>query len=692
MRVSRLISAVLGLAVLLCTTIALATPRLEVTHVQGRDAPWVGGWNEAVVTLDNTDLPAWRGEVVVDPAYDRKSSDRPAVRVPVTLAAGEGARLLVPFYVNAGTSPSVVLTTAGEGEVASITLGVTRTVESVSTIVEIQGALARGGKLVDIPPVATDEDDTIPSAPIHKGWPRKPIPKPPSTPTPIVPPITLTPATPQVAIVQMARETGDPILADVSAGWSGAVMVVVPSDILSRLKERQLDALMHWTLSGGILAVSVIREEDLRAQNLKTLLGGEARMTSTAGGEKSTFIGAGLRRGDVSKSGDDGDLASYGLGEVWLLRRDPWARTPDTQAAKTMYALWTHARERRNMLMSLPAGSPVRWDDDDRIRKILDPNHGFRPALGIAAVLVVIYAFFVGPVAFSRARRNGRPLSVLKLTPICAFVLFLVLVGIGKVGKGFRGRIRKISIVDVAGGATKGSATTFHAFYVSDPNSIELSVKRPTDTVHLVEPFVDNAPIDLERTGMAVRGVRSYPWQTVVISEESMRDFQGGVVLEGTGGRLTLTNNTPWTLEHVILHPETTASSPAKSRYFPKVKPGETVSARDGTACDRRLRPVPSGWTGGEAEQPLKGDKKALEVIDALEALTQVWTNASYPTGNFLPVAEPIMTAVIDMPTGKEAGFGIERDIVFVRVIGLGGGKGKGELEPEKPKGKESDL
>ncbi len=683
-----------GLVASLVAATADATPRLDVAHVQGRDAPWVVGWNEAVITLDNADGAAWRGEVAIDASYERNPDSRPSVRVPVSLAAGESARLLVPFHLQPGTFPNVILRTGSE-EVGTVALTLTRPIEGVATIVEIQGKEARGPKLVDVPPASADEGEEAFPSPSH-GPLHGPKGVHPYVPPPIAPPPSWGSAPiVQVTTVQIARESGDPILADVAGGWSGAVLVVAPSDIVSRLSGRALDALEHYVLSGGTLVLSVTREEDLRSPVLKTFLGGEARMTSASGGPTQTFGGAGLARGDVSKDGDDGDFVAHGLGEVWLLRRDPWSRAVDAKPPKTIFALWSRARVHRTSLMSLPAGTGLRWYDDDRVRKFLDPNHGFRPALGIAAFFVVIYALLVGPAAFGRARKLGRPLSVLQMTPILALAMFALLVGLGKFGKGFRGRARRLQIVDVAGGATHGSSTAFHAFYVADPSVVEVVAARPIDTVHAVEPFVENASIDIDKGAIAVRAVRAHPWQTIVVQEEGGKEIPGGIVLEGNGPRLTLINNTPWTLEHVVLHPETSSAAPARSSYFGKVPPGAKVTARDGTAVDRRLRVGASPY--GSSDGPLgtglvDKDHPSLEAADAFDAIVTSWASASFPPGEALPFHIPVATAIVRPTGGSISGLSIEREAILIRVVGLGGGKGKGELEKEEPKGKETQL
>ncbi len=693
-RMRRFLSAVVASVVCSLSAIAFAAPRLDVAHVQGKEAPWVVGWNEAVVALDNADGAAWRGEVLIDSSYDRHPDSRGSVRVPVSLSAGESVRLLIPFHLHAGTFPNVILRTTGEGEAASQALTLTRGIEGVATIVEIQGKEARGAKLVDVPASSSFDDEKeeggVPTPPPHhippKHGPMPTIPAPPSGYTSL--------AVAQVSTVQIARESGDPILPDIAGGWSGAVLVVAPSDILARLQGRSLDSLEHWVLAGGTLAIAVTREEDLRSEPLKRLLGAETRMTSGAGAAVMTFGGGNLVRGDVSKEGDDGDYVAHGLGQTWLLRRDPWARTFDPKSPKSIYGLWHSGKTRRAQTISLPAGTGLRFQDDDRVRKFIDPNHGFRPSLGVAAVLVVLYALLVGPLAFGRARKLGQPLSVLRATPLLALGLFVLLVGLGKLGKGFKGRARRLQVLELAGGSTKGSATTFHAFYVADPNVVEVVASRPIDTVHVVEPFSEGDPIELDRGSIAVRGVRAHPWQTIVVAEEGARDVAGGIVLEGNGQKLTLINKTNWTLEHVVLHPETMAAAPARSRYFAKVLPGETVVARDGIAVDRRVRPLPYHFVagGGGGEPLIKDNDPSADAIDALDALVTAWSGSSFPAGEPVPFTQPVATALVRTSGGQSSGLTIEREAILIRVLGLGGGKGKGDLEQEPPKGKEQTL
>ncbi len=672
-RLASLVSVASVAASSLFASAASARPNVLVTHVLGPGATWVAGWNEAIVTLDNKDLPAWRGEVLVDPTYDHRSIEHPSVRVPVTLAAGESARVVLPFYLRGGSFPTVFLAEQGKSVGGEVALTQANPLDLVHEVVEVQGNLARGEHLMTLPTPGGGAPGT--PGPTFEG-------EIPGAPTTSKTSAYSSPS--RVTTVQFARETGDPILPDLGVGWSGAELVVIPSDILSRLTGRQHDALEAWVLSGGTLAVSVVREEDLRSKNLQEYVG-EARSLGIDSG-KQTFTGTSLTKASLAGGSDEGEVAHYGLGDVWLLRRDPWARTPDPLAGKDIYTLSARARERRRELISLPFGRGVPWVDDDTVRSFIDPNHAFRPPIGIAAVLVVLYAFLVGPVLFARARKSGKPLAVLRFAPLLALALFGVLIGLGKIGKGLRGRVRKLEMMDVAGGAQRGPVTAFHAFYVGDPAQVELTASRPESAVHLVDPFQDSVPIDLDRDAIAVRSVRTHPWQTVVIEEETTRDLDGGtLVLEGSGNRLSLTNKTPWTLEHVVLHPDSVI---APSRYFRTVAPGATIVARDGVEVERRL------FIQGKSEVIKLGDTvgdRSKSIFGAVETLARA--TFMFGGGTPLPLAEPFATGIVHLAAKPEAGIAVDDDVLFVRVVGLGGGKGKGEIDnPLEKKGKEEEL
>jgi hypothetical protein len=695
-RLSRVLAGSLGLALVALTPSALATPSIEAHPAQGERGKLVDGWNELVVTLHNTDQPAWSGEVFVDAAGhlgpSSTSPEHPLVTLPISIAAGEPSlRVHLPFFARTGALPSVRLRNQQSGIVASLLLDTVLLADMTGAIVELHSP-AFGEKLREPFSGSGTPGRGESAAPWRDG--------PYARETAFGAGGSMLGPSADVVSIDFAKETGDPILPETAGGWSGASLVVTSSEQLARMPPRPLEALDHFVLSGGWLAVWVNREEDLRAPAVVQLLGTQARSLGTPDADSKHFAGDGLERGDVSVKGDDGDVARHGLGRTWLLREDPWRHAADTNVGKTIYGLWWHAVAQRSLLLTGPAGSVPRWNDYDGVRNYIDPNQAFRPALGAAAVMVGLYSLLVGPIAFWLARRRGRPLIVLRMVPALALALFVGLVVLGRVGKGLRSRARKLALVDVGAGEKRGTATTFHGFFVGDPSRVSLSAQRPSDMLHTVEPSDFDGSIDLDRNGIAVHGVRAHAWETAVLSDETVRDLGGRLVIEGAGGKLSLVNETPLTLEHVILHPETTRTAPARSRYFASLAPGKRAMAADGIAVERRVMPAAlelagreSRPTGGPFEID-RGSASAMEAFDGLAAASAMlasWEAAS-SHAVALPEREAIATAVARLPHGTDGGIAVERDVLFIRVVGLGGGKSIGELPPDAPTGKEHEL
>ena len=125
---------------------------------------------------------------------------------------------------------------------------------------------------------------------------------------------------------------------------------------------------------------------------------------------------------------------------------------------------------------------------------------------------------------------------------------------------------------------------------------------------------------------------------------------------------------------------------PARSRYFRSVAPGSSVVARDGTAVERRIAPTPLGPSDALLEAPKGSSDPSRIAFTAIEALVNSWF--TYGAGSPLPLDQPVATAIVHAPTGNEGGVGIDEDLLFLRIVGLGGGKGKGEVEnPLEKKG-----
>jgi hypothetical protein len=664
----------------LASASAIAAPRASVVSTMGVDAPWIVGWNEAAVTLDNTGLPAFSGTVSVRPRFHygaRSGAD--LVSVDVTLAAGEGARVLLPFHLEPGVAVDVVVDDgSGSVDTKPVALGVTQPAESTALIVEIRSDGPRGDKLI-LKPEPSDEDpdgDTPPT----KGPKKKPV---------ATPPPTWTSANVQVHSIAFAGETRDAILPDVAAAWRAASLVVVPSDELARIPDRARRALERWVRDGGTIAVHVEREEDLKTEPLTRLLSGTMRLTTPIDAEELKFSGDGLRREVLTRQGDDADVARFGLGEIWLLRRDPWAKRATDESKRAIFALWERSRDRKQDFLVGAAAIAIPWRDDRDALRSLDPNQTFKPALGVVAVLVAIYAILVGPVSFARARRRGRPLDVLRVGPLLAIVMFVVLVAIGRIGKGGGGRARRLEIVDIASGATSGGCARWEATLVDDPSRIRRRATEPIDVLRVVEPNDDAVPTAVERDGLSIKGVRARPWQTVVVEEIGAREVPGGITLEGNGGALALVNHTPWTLEHVVLHPD---GATVRSRYFRRVAPGARVESRDGLIVARR--PVPEGFEpGNPSPMAENADPISRDALESIGALVQAWSSISFPPLDPLPTSEPLATMIVFGVGGNVGGLKADRDVTYLRVVGAPPADAtKAKENPLRPKGKEVEL
>ena len=74
--------------------------------------------------------------------------------------------------------------------------------------------------------------------------------------------------------------TGDLLLPRWAAGYAGATLVLTNAKRLAGLGRRELHALTEWVLSGGALAVSLERPEDLRLEPLIRLSGGPITHTA----------------------------------------------------------------------------------------------------------------------------------------------------------------------------------------------------------------------------------------------------------------------------------------------------------------------------------------------------------------------------------------------------------------------------
>ncbi len=500
--------------------------------------------------------------------------------------------------------------------------------------------------------------------------------------------------------------TGDLVLPRWAAGYAPAALVVTSGKRLATLGHQELAALSDWVLAGGALAVAVERAEDLRFPPLIALAGGAVERTDAIPGlvAPTVFLepgeltpGAAVPPGSTSRAivstrlgprpdtasllegfaGGNlrpspwGAVATYGLGELHLLAFDlgePFAS--DRWVALKLSDLLRHAVERQ-VAVALPLGR-TSFDSvaSNAIRAELDPNRSMRWTIVVSALLLLVYAALAGPVGFWLAARRGKPLRALWQLPIWAAATLALIVTIGLVGKGIRGRARHLTLIEAGAGMERAAATRFRAFYTSA--SRELSVQ-PTARSSLIDvvssdDFVERLLV-VDRDGAHLDRLRTRPWATTVVRDDGFATLAGGIsIVRDETGDLAVHNRTARDLVGAVL------KVPGHGFFaFGRIGDGKVVHARDGEALSSsigvpsmysRLHPLGSMLLGPTLDKYAEGLGSALAAVEAQASETDFW-----------PDDVPVLIAQLDGGEGKlkDTGYELDRDRVLVRVLGFGG-------------------
>jgi hypothetical protein len=699
------------LAVALALTVASSArsadppspPSLSVhaAPVFGQDAATGYGWNEMVVRLDNTGTSPKKGMLELANTMSYSSSS----------AADYGFLTQAPFNVPPGRSVLLHVPTHGFAlQAATITVaGTTEDGAKISGLpINLNGSIAP--LLVDV-----DEPSRISTvlrnATVSTTWS-------PFTFGGIAPNSALT-----VGAPTFDPTTGDPILPGNAAGYGLATVVLIHSDTLARLEQAPLEALVDWVLAGGTLAVIPARPEDLRGPALTALLGGPALPTDPpsslfslpaappvpAGGPLGPLptppppesppptlgrrpdtrsplqVGAspavrprlvGYTGGNLHPS-DYGASAPYGTGEVHLLAFDPTVlpMIEDVWVHTRIVDLVGHAWNRR-AVNAFRGGAIPAPDQLRDVRRALDPNENFRPALGIAAILLVIYSLVAGPLTFLRAAKKGTPLAPLKWVPIWSAAAFAGVVLIGLAAKGWRGRARHMSLIEAGAGVSRGAARRFRGFFTSEARSISIPTTDRGSVLDVTteEATKDHRVLRLDRDGARLEGLTSLPWQTVVVVEDGFVEIRDGVtILPRADGSADVVNRTGHPLRDVIVY------TPGQDiTYVADLANGAHLNSSAGRTLLSNAARVTSS-AGTLPVHPLV----TSDLVTRLEARTaerirsqwQPLESAASVEVDWWPDHAPVVLAEIVGGEGKktDSGLAVESDHTMLRVVGVGG-------------------
>jgi hypothetical protein len=659
---------------------------VEAVPMFGASGAIASGWNQVVVRIQNNRTKPLRGNVEITAMQFRRGSAFHAT-APYSVGAGASVHVRVPVHVVLfGEVRIRVLEGAGESSpIAEATLSASK--PSDALLFDVSETSRLRGVIGDVPLsffFAEPGSSTSTSSP---------------------PALT-------VGSPRFDPATGDPMLPDRTALYSSADAVMIRSDLLSRVGGAELDALAGFVLAGGTLAIAVVRPEDVRHPTLTAFAGG----TITRRGVSSEALreldpppspsSFGVPSGkaipaaksptsDVSETlagyyGGNlhgsafGTSATYGMGEVHFLAFDP-TRKPavdDPWVQIRMVDLTRRAHDRRSTQIFRPGNDLV--GNYDHVRQQLDPNQSSRWAIGVAALLLCLYAVVAGPINFSLASKAGRPLRALRHLPIYAAATFAVIVALGMFAKGINGRARHLTLIEAGGGMTKGSTLRWRGFFSS--RAKELTV-HTTDGSSVLSTAALSGSINhedhllVDRDGARLVDVAALPWQTVVVREHGFASLGEGIALVRAGSAgVSVVNRSGRDLRGAILRlPD------GSSFYAAKLKDGDKI---DSSA----MMPIAGNktWSAWETRvnAPTRAGSIELHTLAAsalhsgLEGdapgLGDAWTAIEEAAGyavDWFPDGVPVLLGQLDGGEGRtfDAGLRIESDRLLVRVVGFGG-------------------
>ena len=668
---------------------AESTAELQITAAPlfGEQGCVGGMWTEILVVLRNRAAEVRRGTVTVDAGIGRVGEHRDASRTAFEVAPGAVVELRLPVHVMVGSQLRVqVLATDGTVlyESPPSFHGVST---GLATLLDVGGPSALATQLNGVG-AQIDFDPRAPSSLFGKssGW---------------------APASPgrgganarSLMVVASPREaaTAEPILPLRAATYSQVDAVLIRSDALVRMHAQELTALTGWMLAGGTLALIVARPEDLRHPIVTALVGGESKATPVAPEtlavvtvppppktsnlrlpptdevlpEALRALASGYEGGNLRPS-SVGSTASYGLGEVHLLPLDPTVR-PAVDSAWTLVRLVEvvrRANERQaSILFRLGQDSPPSAE----VRRYLDPNEGARWVIGLAVLLLCLYAVLAGPVNFVVWRRRGTPMKSLPTLVVASAATFIAIVGIAVASKGVHGRALHLTFVDAGGGSPQGAARRFRAFYVPSSRSLTVHASESTAVLatHLDDASDQSADsLVLDRDALRLTNLQLRPWQLHVVREEGQASLGHGIALvREASGATAVVNRTGRALRGLVLN------EPGKGTgYLARLESGGRARAAE----FEHWAVSAHEHTGSRLVDEFTVPSLVATFDERVAGLGAAW-NAVHESVqqplDWFPADVPTLLAQLEGGEGTtvDSGMRLEHDRLLVRVVGYGG-------------------
>jgi hypothetical protein len=357
------------------------------------------------------------------------------------------------------------------------------------------------------------------------------------------------------------------------------------------------------------------------------------------------------------------------LGEVHLLPFDASSAevVEDEWVRLVMQSMVRHAWDRRAYVVSrLEQSGPDSggYYTADAVRRQLDPNEGVRWVVVVATLFLLVYAVVAGPVNFSLASRHGKPLRALLWLPVFSALALSAIVLLGMAAKGTTGRARRLTLLEVGAGLSRGLAVRFRGFYSASAEDLMVRVTERGNVLDVVDDSGLGRSIIVDRDGLRLEDFRSRPWQTLVVQENGLLSMPGDIsISRDTGGDVVVRNRSGRALLGVVL------SVPRQNaRYFSRVADGELVRASDGASVTVRGGP---GARLGLEDVSTHLDSSAAGLVAAWAAIEGI----SDARAEWWATDVPVLLAQLEGGEGRtsDSGMRVELDRVLVRVVGWGG-------------------
>lgn len=650
---------------------------LEATPLLGASVPDDGGWRSVRVRLENPTAELLTGSLVVETrtGFSRGTPELSTV-LPFAIAARGQVSLEAPTHGFGGGGTQVrVRAQTPQGEVLAESL-----ISGISPADALVLDLANPSRLA-----AVLRNRPFPS---RRGAPY-------GTRARLA----------QISVAAALQDTasGDLVLPELAGGYSAATLVVASGRDLAKLSDPELAALANWVLSGGALALHIDRPEDFARPLVSALSGGRierapapeklsrtelfvvppddadtARATPTppklvraAPSSETVKHLVGYRGANLRETGW-GSAATYGLGELHLLAFDP--RDPTTLAdawtRHKLVALIDHAYSRETGAVVRHSSALPGELSIDGIRRELDPNQATRWTIVVSALLLLAYAGLAGPLNFFLAARRGRPLRALWQLPLWSLLTLSLIMLLGLFGKGVRGRARRLALYDTGAGVSRAAAVRFRGFYAASSRELTVRATRRDHVLDLGGPSLDIArQLTVDGDGARLTGLRTKPWQTVLVREDGFGELGAGISVVAQGSELIVKNRTGRDLVGVVVR-----AASGEATYIQRIKDSKAVRASEGTplgtlgyasAAGASAVPLDSGRFSSTLDHDFPGLGRAWGALEPAFASDCEWW----------PPDVPVVLAALDGGEGRQSdsGLAVDYDRVLVRVVGEGG-------------------